>query len=107
MRSTESAAVTRHDATVTWNLQSLLIPTMDAVNDPPTQLPWLEIFIFVLSVVFLYTALRIIVFDDDRKSFVSFQVPVPEQCSPEWKGEVLKEPTIKVPSPLMRSQVSL
>ncbi len=79
---------------------------MDAVNHLPTQLPWLEVLIFVLSVVFLYTALRIIVFDDDRENFVTFQVPVPEQCSPEWKGEVLKEPTIKVPSPSICSQVS-
>ena len=71
---------------------------MDALNDL-AQLPWPDIVIFVLSVVFLFAAFKIIVLDDDGESFVNPRVPTPEQCSPEWKGEVLREPTIKVPYP--------
>lgn len=69
---------------------------MDTLNDPPTQWPWLEISIFILSVVFVFAAIKIIVLDDDEERLVKLVVPVPEQCSPEWKGEVLEEPTIKI-----------
>lgn len=71
---------------------------MDTLNDPPVQLPWLEISILVLSVVFVFAAFKIIVLDDDKERVVEFKVPVPKQCSPEWEGEVLEEPTIKVHS---------
>ena len=77
---------------------------MDALNDL-AQLPWPEIVIFVLSVVFLFAAFKIIVLDDDRESFVHLRVPAPEQCSPAWKGEVLREPTVKVPYPWTLLQV--
>ena len=70
---------------------------MDALNDLLSRLPRLEISFFVLSVVFLFTTYKIIVRDVDRESFVTIQVPTPEQCFPEWKGEVLREPTVKVP----------
>lgn len=72
---------------------------MDILNGPPTQLPLLEISIFVLSIVFVFAIFKYIVLDDNEETPVKFKVPVPEQCSPGWKGEVLKEPTIKVPSP--------
>ena len=61
------------------------------------QLPWLEISIFVLSVLFVFAVFKVIVLDDDE-SVVNYRVPVPEQCSPGWKGEILKEPSIKVSS---------
>ena len=70
---------------------------MDALNDLLSRLALLEISIFGLSVVFLFAAYKIIVRDDDRESIVTLQVPTPEQCFPEWKGEVLREPTVKVP----------
>ena len=72
---------------------------MDALNFP-AQLPWLQIFIFVSPVVFLFVAFKLTVLDDDREGFVNLRVPAaPEQCSPKWKGEVLREPTIKVAFP--------
>lgn len=92
---------------VTLKSQASPIPAMDTLNDPPTQWPWLEISIFILSVVFVFAAIKIIVLDDDEERLVKLVVPVPEQCSPEWKGEVLEEPTIKVPpssTPLYVSQ---
>lgn len=75
---------------------------MDILNHPPAQLPWLEVSIFVSSVVFVFAVFKYIVLDDDEGRPVSFKVPIPEQCSPEWEGEVLEEPTIKVPSPSTR-----
>lgn len=81
---------------VTLTSQSLSIPAMD---NPPVQLPWLEISIFLLSIVIIFAALKIIVLNDDEERLVHFQVPVPEQCSPDWKGEILEDPTVKVPSP--------
>ena len=79
---------------------------MDTLNDPPAQLPWLEISIFVLSVVFVFATFKIVVLVDDDERPVRFKVPVPEQCSPKWTGEVLEEPTIKVPSPSPWLEVS-
>ncbi len=72
---------------------------MDTLDHPPAQLPWLEIAIFVSSVVFVLAVFKHVVLDDDEEGPVNFKVPVPEQCSPEWKGKVLREPTIKVLSP--------
>ena len=69
------------------------------MDNPPDQLPWLEISIFLLSIVVIFATLKITVLDDDEERSVHFQVPVPEQCSPDWKGEILDEPTVKVPSP--------
>ena len=63
------------------------------------QPPWLEISVLLLSTVFLFAVFKVIVLDDDEERIVHFKVPIPEQCSPEWKGEVLEEPTVKVPSP--------
>lgn len=31
--------------------------------------------------------------DDERP--ISFTIPLPEQCKPGWKGEVLEDPEIK------------
>ncbi|KAF1991571.1 aldehyde dehydrogenase [Aulographum hederae CBS 113979] len=33
----------------------------------------------------------------DPEAAVNYTVPVPEQCRPEWKGEILEEPSIKLP----------
>ena len=69
---------------------------MDTLNDPPAQLTRLEISLFVLSVIFIFTVFNYIVLEDDGERPVDFKVPVPEQCSSEWKGELLEKPTIKV-----------
>ncbi len=69
---------------------------MDTLDHPQAQLPWLEIFIFLSSVVFVFAVFKYVVLDDDEEGPVNFKVLVPEQCSPEWKSEVLQEPTIKV-----------
>lgn len=69
---------------------------MDTLNDPSAQLPWVEISLFVLSVVLIFIAFNYIVLDDDGERPVSFKVPVPEPCSSKWKGELLEKPTIKV-----------
>lgn len=50
------------------------------------QLPWLEISVSLLSTVFLFAVFKVVVLDDDDEKIVHFKVPVPEQCSPEWKG---------------------
>ncbi|KAF2839868.1 aldehyde dehydrogenase [Patellaria atrata CBS 101060] len=34
----------------------------------------------------------------DLEAIVDFNVPIPEQCQPEWKGQELDEPSLKVPS---------
>ena len=70
---------------------------MDTLDDRPAQLPWLEISIFVLSVLFVIAVFNYIVLDDDEERPVNLKVPVPEQCSSEWKGELLEKPTTKVP----------
>ena len=63
------------------------------------QLPWLEISIFILSIVFLCVAFKIIVLRDDEEGPVKFRITVPEQYLPEWKGKILEDPAIKVPFP--------
>lgn len=35
-------------------------------------------------------------FNNDDERPVSFTIPLPEQCKPGWKGEVLDDPKIKV-----------
>lgn len=65
-------------------------------NQLPTDLPWLEICIFFGSVIFVVTFFNYVVLSPDEERPVSFKIPIPEQCSPNWKGEVLEEPSIKV-----------
>ncbi|CAF9919501.1 Meiotic Sister-Chromatid recombination aldehyde dehydrogenase [Imshaugia aleurites] len=69
---------------------------MDTLNGTSAQLPWLEFSIFVFSVVFVFVAFKIVVLDDDDERPVSLKIPVPEQCSREWTGELLEKPTIKI-----------
>ena len=77
-------------------------PAMDTLSHSLitlAQLPCPEISIFVLSVVFVCGVFKIIVLKDDEERPVNFRTTVPEQCLPEWKGEVLEDPAIKVPFP--------
>lgn len=66
-------------------------------NQFPTDLPWLEIFIFFGSLIFVLTLFNQLVLSPDTEQPIPFKIPIPEQCSPTWKGEVLQEPSIKVP----------
>ncbi|MCJ1414951.1 Meiotic Sister-Chromatid recombination aldehyde dehydrogenase [Xylographa parallela] len=45
----------------------------------------------------VYIALNYTVLIDEDELPVNYTVPIPEQCSPVWDGEVLDEPTISVP----------
>ena len=75
---------------------------MDTLNhlvSTLAQLPWLEVSIFILSVIFVCVAFKIIVLKDDEEGPVKFRITLPEQCLPEWKGKVLEDPAIKVQFP--------
>ena len=71
---------------------------MDTLNDLPDQVIWLEISIFVISIVLIFTVFNYTVLNDSDEQPVNFEIPVPKQCDPEWKGELLEQPGIKVPS---------
>ena len=62
----------------------------------PTDLPWLEICIFFGSIVLVISVFNHVVLSPDEERPIPFRVPIPKQCSPEWKGELLEEPSIKV-----------
>ncbi|KAK0507168.1 hypothetical protein JMJ35_010206 [Cladonia borealis] len=65
-------------------------------NQLPENVPWLEILIFILSIGLVLTVFNYIVLNDSNEQPVTFDVPIPEQCGPQWKGEVLDRPSIKV-----------
>ncbi|KAL2055014.1 hypothetical protein ABVK25_004836 [Lepraria finkii] len=69
---------------------------MDTLNDLPIQVTWLEISIFVISIVLIFTVFNYTVLNDSDEQPVNFEIPVPKQCDPEWKGELLEQPGIKV-----------
>ena len=54
---------------------------------------------FLASVAFVVLVFKFVVLSNDAEAPVTIHVPPPEQCQPGWKGEVLKEPAIKVASP--------
>ena len=70
--------------------------SMANLNQFTEVVPWLEIFIFVVSIGLVLTVFNYIVLNDSNEQPVTFDVPIPEQCSPQWKGEVLDRPSIKV-----------
>ena len=65
-------------------------------NSFPIDLPFLEICIFFGSIVLLITFFNHIVLSPDEERPVVFKVQIPKQCNPDWKGEVLEAPNIKV-----------
>lgn len=69
---------------------------MEIVNDFPNEVPWLESFIFIISIGFVFIVFNHTVLNDSAEQPASFTVPVPEQCNPCWEGEVLEKPSIKV-----------
>ena len=69
------------------------------MDHSPAPLPWLEISIILLPVVFLFAVFKVTVLHhDDEEKAIHFRVPIPEQCSSDWKGELLERPTVKVAS---------
>ena len=70
--------------------------SMAILNQLPEDVPWLEIWIFIISIGLVLTVFNYTVLNDSNEQPVSFDVPIPEQCSAEWKGEVLDRPSIKV-----------
>jgi len=69
---------------------------MDTLNNLSAEVSWLEISVFVFSVALVFVVFNYTVLDNGDERPFTFKVPIPEQCSPEWKGEVLEEPSIKV-----------
>ena len=69
---------------------------MDYFNQLAEDVPWLDILIFILSIGLVLTVFNYIVLNDSNEQPVAFDVPIPEQCGPQWKGEVLDRPSIKV-----------
>lgn len=53
--------------------------------------PYASVFAGLLTVYVLCRWLR-----PDPEAAVDYSVPVPAQCRPGWKGEVLAEPSLKV-----------
>ena len=65
-------------------------------NQLAEDVSWLEILIFILSIGLVLTVFNYVVLNDSNEQPVAFDVPIPEQCGPQWKGEVLDQPSIKV-----------
>lgn len=57
--------------------------------------PEVLILIFGAILTLLITIYFTLLNNDDERP-VSFSIPLPEQCKPGWKGEVLDDPKIKV-----------
>ncbi len=69
---------------------------MANLSQLPEETPWLEILIFVVSIGLVLIIFNYTVLNDSNGQPVTFDVPIPEQCVPQWKGEVLDRPSIKV-----------
>lgn len=69
---------------------------MDLINHIHTEVPWLDLIILVISTGFVFAVFNYTVLNDSAEQPISFNLPIPEQCNPHWKGEVLEEPSIKV-----------
>ena len=70
--------------------------SMAILNQLPEDIPWLEILVFIVSISLVLTVINYIVLNDPNEQPVSFGVAIPEQCTAQWKGEVLDRPSIKV-----------
>ena len=70
------------------------------MDHSPARLPWLEVSIILLPIIFLFAIFKVSVLHhhEDEERAVHFRVPIPEQCSSDWKGELLERPTVKVAS---------
>jgi len=64
----------------------------------PIEVPLFGLLIFIVSIGFVFTIFNYTVLNDSAEQPITFNIPIPEQCKPDWKGEVLEEPSIRVTS---------
>lgn len=57
-------------------------------NQGTVALTWVAV-VFATAVLWFTTK-------GDSEAAVNFEVPLPKQCEPDWQGEVLQEPGLKV-----------
>ena len=69
---------------------------MAAVSHLPDDVPWREVFIFLISILLSFAVWNYVCLNDSDEQPVSFHIPIPEQCNPTWRGDVLEQPSIKV-----------
>ena len=72
---------------------------MDAFNQhwlSQQDVPVSALVTFVGSIAFVIFVFKIAVLSDNGERAVNFRVPPPEQCHPDWKGEILRQPSLKV-----------
>ena len=70
---------------------------------PSKSIPWVAIFSSFVVIMFVYTILTYTVLIDEDELPVNFTVPIPEQCSPTWEGEILDNPNMKVSTMFLES----
>lgn len=62
----------------------------------PVDLPWLELCIAAFCIILVSRLARLFLYQDEEAP-IPYVVPLPEQAKPGWTGEVLEQPSIKVP----------
>lgn len=69
---------------------------METIHDFRIEIPWFELLVIAISTGFIFIVFNQIVLNDSAEQPVNFSVSTPEQCKPDWKGDVLEQPSIKV-----------
>ena len=69
---------------------------MRSLNDHIFEHVQSEHLIALIIVALLSTTIYFLVPHDDGEQPVHFIVPIPEQSKPDWQGEILENPSIKV-----------
>lgn len=69
---------------------------MRSLNDHIFEHVQSEHLIALIIVAFLSTTIFSLIPHDDGEQPVHFIVPIPEQSKPDWQGEILETPSIKV-----------
>jgi len=67
---------------------------LDSIISLLDDVPWVQVFIAAVSSAVIFGFFYVASLEDEAP--VAFRIPVPEQCTPGWEGEVLDEPSIKV-----------
>lgn len=76
------------------DFSELRIPFSQSIHGESSKTEVL-ILIFSAILILLITIYFALLNNDDERP-VSFSIPLPEQCKPGWKGEVLDDPKVKV-----------
>ena len=61
----------------------------------PIKVPWLEVLIFFLSIGLIFAVFNHTVLNDSTEQLPILDVPIPKQCHPGWRGEVLEETSVR------------